>query len=741
MMIAYNTKCKQIHAIMNATDELNLFHTVQSCVDGTKINVEWFYVNWITTDKNESGMCCFFLFRNNIGKTSCNVMLVKHDLVNEDISCITYLSEGHIEFTKEMLEDNIHDKTISACMDAVFTNSKCGKFINHVVEDSNFSCSSAPFSLNAHGFQLYQNNGGYELLLRDGTKIEFESEKPLIDLFDGTLKVKTTYFEYLVFSRLKMKINNVEAHGEFDHQWGDVKTNKTNWLWCGCRLNNNTEIFYYDINGTDKKVRIVDQNGKMRTPIIHSVVINKWWTSPSSLQKYPVELTIKYENNILVLKCLFDNQQVESALRISCFYEGIINCELQDSESTSTINGMGFIECVKKPLSLDQDDQTVEFRNYFRDYRGWMEKITNKALKLTENNNEYLSSNQLPSGADFNLLGDDGYKSYNKDMLEPVIHSLNGSTWRSAILGILIRMFTNKRELIDAGCNIAFLFELLQTLSLMIDDIQDKSDMRRGKVCAYKIYGENTTYMSALCASTMWGQIIDDSGLPEHIKREIYRLYPIKEKHLYLGQLEDVSYDTDTLSRNQDMEELLENGKCPRLVKRILRMHALKTGTSMGFVFELAGLIGGRDRQSLDILYKAGMEFGTSYQLCNDLLDYDITSAKAGDDIKCKKITYPFLMALANMDKQEKIKILMIMNKSEPLTEKEIDTVMKSVNDNDGILNTKQKISELCNNAWNRLIKLPNLSTSVALFEFSVVIGLFLKDVGQPWNPTFLNQE
>lgn len=45
-------------------------------------------------------------------------------------------------------------------------------------------------------------------------------------------------------------------------------------------------------------------------------------------------------------------------------------------------------------------------------------------------------------------------------------------------------------------------------------------------------------------------------------------------------------------------------------------------------------------------LQAAGLEFGTAYQLMNDLLDYSMQSNKAGEDVRERKITMPLLLAL-----------------------------------------------------------------------------------------------
>jgi geranylgeranyl pyrophosphate synthase len=68
--------------------------------------------------------------------------------------------------------------------------------------------------------------------------------------------------------------------------------------------------------------------------------------------------------------------------------------------------------------------------------------------------------------------------------------------------------------------------ELIHTASLIIDDIEDESEARRGGPCVHKMLGIPTS-INAGCAIYFWGESIirDNELLTDRNRREIYPMY------------------------------------------------------------------------------------------------------------------------------------------------------------------------------------------------------------------------
>ena len=100
---------------------------------------------------------------------------------------------------------------------------------------------------------------------------------------------------------------------------------------------------------------------------------------------------------------------------------------------------------------------------------------------------------------DMQLTVDDEYKmadleSVNKATSEPIYDLLNrgGKQWRPILGMMFAEAFGRDLTDFEANKDIYFscgLTEIVHNGSLMIDDIEDQSHMRRGDLCSYKKFG------------------------------------------------------------------------------------------------------------------------------------------------------------------------------------------------------------------------------------------------------------
>src|SRR6185503_16205713 len=82
--------------------------------------------------------------------------------------------------------------------------------------------------------------------------------------------------------------------------------------------------------------------------------------------------------------------------------------------------------------------------------------------------------------------------------------------------------------------------ELLHVGSLIIDDVQDDSDVRRGGPACHKLYGEALA-INAGCASYFLAQIpVGMSNLSESLRVNIYETYFEAVRAAHAGQALDI---------------------------------------------------------------------------------------------------------------------------------------------------------------------------------------------------------
>jgi geranylgeranyl pyrophosphate synthase len=152
----------------------------------------------------------------------------------------------------------------------------------------------------------------------------------------------------------------------------------------------------------------------------------------------------------------------------------------------------------------------------------------------------------------------------------------------------------------------AEVIELIHAGSLIIDDIEDGSSIRRGRPALHMQAG----LPLALNAGNwlyFWGlELLRTTELPEE---KIFLLYEHCHRTLlraHFGQAVDLSARIPRLSQ------------C-RIATACLASIKLKTGALMGFATFLGGTIAGASERLLSILDEFGRELGVALQMFNDL--------------------------------------------------------------------------------------------------------------------------
>jgi geranylgeranyl pyrophosphate synthase len=233
--------------------------------------------------------------------------------------------------------------------------------------------------------------------------------------------------------------------------------------------------------------------------------------------------------------------------------------------------------------------------------------------------------------------------AYGKSIIHPVreIIDRKGKAWRSFTTLLCI-------DAVGGDSNrfhhwLAFP-EVLHTGSLMIDDIQDKSETRRGGPSAHMIYGEAETINAGCCAyftSLQWA--INKS--PELTSRErifVYEKYFECLTAAHGGQALDI-HGLDYL-----MPEAVKTGDPDSILEKSVReIHRLKSGVPAGSLAQVGAFLGGGSSKQVECLGKYFETVGVAFQIIDDVLNLTGLPGKTrGEDITAGKVTYPVAKAM-----------------------------------------------------------------------------------------------
>jgi octaprenyl-diphosphate synthase len=170
--------------------------------------------------------------------------------------------------------------------------------------------------------------------------------------------------------------------------------------------------------------------------------------------------------------------------------------------------------------------------------------------------------------------------------------------------------------------------EFMHTATLLHDDVVDESDMRRGKLAARMLWGNEA---SVLVGDFLLGQafkmMVEVGSLP------CLEILSNAATVIAEGEVMQLSAAKDTQTSEDDY----------------LAVIRAKTAALFAAASEVGPMLGHRPKAEAAACRGYGLNLGIAFQLIDDALDYGGTSAKlgknTGDDFREGKITLPIVLA------------------------------------------------------------------------------------------------
>jgi len=283
----------------------------------------------------------------------------------------------------------------------------------------------------------------------------------------------------------------------------------------------------------------------------------------------------------------------------------------------------------------------------------------------------------------------------NRTICEPFWDLLDrgGKRWRPALLLIVYEALGgNSKDVID----FAIIPEVIHNGTLIVDDVEDDSEFRRGKPCIHRIYGTdiainvgNTLYYLPLIT------IIKDNKLDVKTKIKIYETYIQEMIKLSFGQAMDIAWHKG-LSRNVSEEQYMQ-------------MCALKTGTLARMAAKIGAILAGAEDEIVEKIGRFAEAIGVAFQIQDDILNIIGEESKygkeIGGDITEGKRTLMVIYTLRKAsppDRDRLLEILDMHTRNKRLISEAI-SIMKKY---DAINYAKKVSRRLVEEAWNEIDKI-----------------------------------
>ncbi len=200
--------------------------------------------------------------------------------------------------------------------------------------------------------------------------------------------------------------------------------------------------------------------------------------------------------------------------------------------------------------------------------------------------------------------------------------------------------------------------EILHNYSLIVDDIIDNSEIRRGEATLWKKYGKDIAQCVGISYAASIFQAINHSP-------EISQLYSKAIKEIVEGEILDILYER---AGREDEPYVTEKRYKEIGLSDYLRMIKKKTAYLCQVSCQAGAIIANAPQKEVNLLSSYGFNTGIAFQIQDDILDIfgkeESFGKEIGKDIKERKGgNIIIVLALEEMDRNDSLKLLKIFEK------------------------------------------------------------------------------
>ncbi len=227
-----------------------------------------------------------------------------------------------------------------------------------------------------------------------------------------------------------------------------------------------------------------------------------------------------------------------------------------------------------------------------------------------------------------------------------------GKRWRPYLFLLIIEALgENPEKFMD----FVLIPEVIHNGSLIVDDVEDGSETRRGKPCVHKIFGVdvainvgNWMYFFPIIPLM---KNIEKIGEEKFIK--LMKIYIQEMNNIHFGQAMDIGWHRGW-GKNITVEKYLQ-------------MCAFKTGTLARMSAKMAAVLAGADDELVEKLGKFAESIGVAFQIQDDILnisDSELAKKKGGkgEDVTEGKRTLMVIYTLEKATKEDASRLEEILN-------------------------------------------------------------------------------
>lgn len=449
------------------------------------------------------------------------------------------------------------------------------------------------------------------------------------------------------------------GNGWYDHEFGGnlevpengdttpAKGQDMAWTWLAIQLSDGRDLTAYtmtrvtDGRVTGQRAVLVDATGAPQSLADFQMRHSGGWRSVRTFNNYPtaIQIDIPAWDAQLNVEVRFADQEFLTVISKPAFWEGV--CDVSGQIAGKAIQGTAYLE-----RSGYETAETLD--QFFAEVGAEVRASVAAALPLEptlEQARDLIASPHRPhymTGVDIPQL--------SRTLFQPIreISDRGGKSWRSyAALACCEVVQGDSRKFAQWLA----MPELMHVGSLIVDDVQDRSTVRRGGPACHVIHGEPLAINAGTAAYFLLHQLLMGVPLDPHKKLRIYDLYFEALRAGHAGQALDLDGPDDL------MPEAVRSGDNTTLMERVRACHLLKTGAPAGALARMGGVAGGGTDPQVDALGHFFESLGLAFQIMDDVLNlrgFKSELKTRGEDIVNGTITLPVAKAMGLLDRSHR---------------------------------------------------------------------------------------
>ena len=649
----------------------------------------WHFNAYMTTEEGApfSIYVCFLMLKmpDNKEQYAFSAIWTFCDLNNKKYYTASYIDQQMPEiFSTKLKNYHPQDLSLKIALEEALEHGNDDMF--HTMLTQEDTISNYPFGLSFGDLRLEKSSNGLYLLRLENTKDNLRCEL----IFDPKTAPARQWgkegnkglnneqmFGYfsprcLVQGELCLQNQTFDiktGQGWYEHQFGFMPETtkpqnlsiKSGWTRVSIQLANHCNISLYGLydpmTQTIKEITgtaVFPAGNQISYKDITMRVISTW-KSLQSFCNYGTawKLQIPALSLDLNITALFEGQECLSLLFYPGFWEGY--CDVNGLLEGQDITGMAFIQQTMLNSMESIDD-------FFASVSESVSEDLDSILPMDPDHQQMLRL--IAPQKNLHFLEGIDQKQFIKTLITPIrtITDRGAKRWRSFAFLACYHIVGGEDNRSVRGFLAAP--ELIHTGSLIIDDIQDNSLLRRGGASCHHVFGQPIAINAGTYAYGLWDKAFDQTEIAAIDRCNIYEIYFEMFRAAHVGQAMDIDGHFDLMS------ECIETNDYKKLQLRVLATHRLKSAVPAVALARIGAILGKASDSQIDILSDFFEALGLAFQIMDDVINlrgHQNSLKSPAEDLITGKITYPIAKSLEFLTTEELRWVLTL------LTEKSTD--------------------------------------------------------------------